>query len=227
MPNLLTPFEVIKYSAAGKSYPLDNIRLLIPVFERDFMIGCIGEPYYNLMLKDVRKFDTAKAWINGTSYNTGDYIIYNGSILESCKSTNTTEPSVINENWREPNKFNKKAYNSLWDNYLRNVLCFKIYKEALPQDTFLSGAKGLVITSQDQSGAMTAQSKDVEYILRHIQKHIDLLIEGMKSFIETNCEAYKLDITNGFDYSEIYFVKEDCNPCNIQGKHNRSIAFLN
>jgi hypothetical protein len=26
MQNLITPFEVVKYSAAGNSYPLDNIR---------------------------------------------------------------------------------------------------------------------------------------------------------------------------------------------------------
>jgi len=226
MPNLLTPFEVVKYSAAGKSYPLDNIRLLIPVFERDFMISCIGEPYYNSMLKDVRKFDTAKLWVKGTSYNASDYVIYNGSILESCKSLNTSEPSITNEDWRIPNKFSKKAFNSLWDNYLRNVLCFKIYKEALPQDTILSGAKGLVVTTADQSGAMTAQAKDIEYILRHIQKHIDLLIDGMKNFIQINNDLYKLDPTKGFDYSEIYFVKEDCEPCNIQGKQNRTIAFL-
>jgi len=226
MQNLITPFEVVKYSAAGNSYPLDNIRLLIQILEREFMISCIGEDYYNLMLNNVRKFDTAKAWVKATSYSAGDYVIYNGAILESCVSLNNTEPSVINDKWKEPAKFTKKAYNSLWDLYLKNILAFKIYKEAIPHDTIKSGAKGLVVSGADGSGAATATHKDVEYILRHIQNNIDLLVSGLNKYITDQYDLFKTDSTKGFDFSEVKFIKDSCDTCNVPGKRNRRMGFF-
>lgn len=223
--SLISPFEVIKYSGAGPSYPVDNIRLLIPIYERDFLIGCIGDTYYNLLLKDVRKFETATVYVKNQSYTAGDYVIYNGAILESCISLNTTEPSVINDKWKEPSKFTKKAYNGLWDNYLRNILAFVIYKEAIPYDTIKSGAKGLIVSESDQSGATTADSRTIEYVLRHKQKHIDLLISGLKKYITDQYELFKADSSKGADYSEVSFIKDSCENCN-GGVQNRRIGFI-
>lgn len=226
MRTLLSPFEVIKYSAAGSSYPLDNIRILIPIYELEFMLSCLGEDFYNAMLKDKNSFEVAKQWVKGTTYNSGDLVIYNGSILECCNSLNSTEPSITNDKWREPDKFKKKSFNALWEYYLRSILAFKVYKEAIPQDTIKSSAKGLVVTAQDQSGAMTAQNKDIEYVLRHIQNQIDIQVNGMKNFITSKHKEFTKDSTKGYDFSTVNFIKEECDNCVESGKVNRRVGFM-
>ncbi|NOT37204.1 MAG: hypothetical protein HOP11_07480, partial [Saprospiraceae bacterium] len=194
MKTLLTPFEVIKYSQAGNSFPLDNVRRLIPVIEIDFMDYCFGLDYYNLLLRNVKTYEKAVIWKAGT-YNSGDVVIYNGSLLESCNSANSTEPSVLNDKWKEVEKFTKKEYNKLWETHIRDVLSNKIYKESVPFATIQSGAKGLTVNAQDQSGNMTAPAKDIDFLCRTIQNQIDMMMNNMKRFIITQNDEYKKDNT--------------------------------
>lgn len=221
---LLTPFEVIKNSPAGNQYPLDDIRQLIPVIERDFMKNCLGLDYYDLLLKNCKTYETATIWKAGT-YTSGQVVIYNGSLLESCVISNTTEPSIGNDKWKEVDKFTKKEYNKLWEVHLKSVLCYKIYKESIPYATIKSNAKGLTINAQDQSGNMTATSKDIDFVCRTIQNQIDIMMSSMKDFIIDEHDKWKKDNTKGIDFSNVNFIKEDCSDCIVPGKHNRRVFF--
>jgi hypothetical protein len=225
--SIITPYEVKKYSPAGAGYPLDNINLFKDSIERDFFMNCIGEDYYNLMLKDARRFETATIWNKTTSYNSGDHVIYQGQILESCQSLNVnSEPIYGNDKWQEAAKFSKKAYNAIWNTYLNSIIAFKIYKECIPFDTIKSDAKGLQVFGQDGSGAMTANKYDVDFLQKRIQNQIDLLVDGFKKYVIAQYELFKVDPKTGYDFSLMMFV-EDCEKCIVQSKSNRRVSFLN
>jgi len=225
--SIITAYEVKKYSPAGAGYPLDNINLFKDSIERDFFMNCIGDDYYNLMLKDARRFETATAWNKTTSYNSGDYVIYQGSILESCQSLNVnSEPVFDNNKWKQAVKFRHKAYNAIWDNYLASIIAFKIYKECIPFDTIKSDAKGLVVFGQDATGATGANKYDLDFLQKRIQNQIDLLVDGFKKYAIAQYELFKADPSTGHDFSLMMFV-EDCEKCVVQGKTNRRIGLLN
>lgn len=226
MYSLMCAFEVKKYSTAGSSYQSDNINLVKEFIERDFFIECIGEDFYNLLLKDSRSFEDATEWRQGVTYSSGDLVIYNGEILESETGLNTTEPVIPLTKWRIATKFKKPAYNAIWEKHLRYIIANKIYKECLPYDTIRSGAKGLTVQLQDQSGIMAAPKSDIQFILAHVQKHIDIQVDAFKKYVINQNDAYKTDKTKGYDFSLIKFV-EDCSECVTPGKTNRRTGFLN
>lgn len=224
---IITPFEVRKYSPAGPHYPLDNIRLMLDVIEFDFFRLCLGVDLYDAMRKDARRWDAATLWNPSSTYNTGDLVVYDGAVLESTKASNTSEPSGLNDSWKEAAKFTKKTYNTMWEAHLRRLLAFDAYRQTLTYDTIKSGAKGLSITTQDQSGAMTAPVKEIEYTKTTIQRHIDVMVESMKKWIIDQHQMWKDDNTKGIDFSAVSFIADDCEECNVPGKINRRIGFLN
>jgi len=226
MSSLMSAFEIKKYSTAGSSYQSDNINLVKEFIEREFFIECVGEDYYALMLKDAVNFELTTEWRQGTTYSSGDFVLYGGEIMESCQSLNTTEPTLENPKWKIATKFRKKSFQAIWEKHLRYILANKIYKESLPYDTIRSGAKGLTIQMQDGSGIASALKGDIEYILVHIQKHIDIQVDAFKKYVINQNELYKADNTKGYDFSLIKFV-EDCEECVTPGKTNRRIGFLN
>lgn len=223
--SILTPFEVRKYSPAGAHYPLDNIRLMMDIIEYDFFSKCLGLDIYEAMKKDFRVWDQATLWDSEITYKSGDFTIYDGAVLESEASNNTTEPGPDNEKWKEAAKFKKKNFNALWEYHLQRILAFDIYKRTLTYDTIKSGAKGLNVSAADQSGAMTAPVKDIEYTKSSIQRDIDTMVGSMKKWIVDQHELFTDDATKGYDFSLVGFISEDCNPCIVPGPINRRFGF--
>lgn len=222
---LLTPLEVRAYSPADRTYPLDNIRVILPSVEMDIFSSALGGDFYTSMLKDVRDVSAAIIWKRGDEYKSGALVIYDGLIFESCSSVNMTEPGFGNEKWKVAPKFNKKAFNALYDNHLRSVVSFAVYKAALPLDTIKSSAKGLTISGADQSGSMTAQVKDIDYVQRSIQKQLDLMIEQMVCWMVEQNETFKTDNTKGLDFSACNIIKVE-DPITLTNNDRRKIAFL-
>lgn len=225
MKTIITPFEVKASSTAGRNYPLDNIRVLLPITERDFIYSTLGSDFYDDLLKNRRDFKTAQLWDKTKTYTGGDLVIYEFCVFESKDINNTSEPSTINEKWVIADKFTKKAYNLLYDMFLKNILAFKVYKEALPLDTIKSDAKGLTITGQDQAGTQTALSKDIDFVQRNIQSQIDRLVEHMICWIKEQHELWKADNTKGLDFSKAKIIKTEEEVTEL-GTGGRRIGFL-
>ena len=190
----------------------------------DVFSSALGSDFYTSMLKDVRDVSLATIWERGEEYKSGAFVIYDGLIFESCSSVNTTEPGFGNDKWKVAPKFNKKAFNALYDNHLRAVISFAVYKAALPLDTIKSSAKGLTVSTQDSSGSMTAQTKDIDYVQRSIQKQLDMMIEQMVCWMIEQNETYKLDNSKGLDFSACNIIKVE-DPITLTNNQQRKIAF--
>lgn len=149
---LITPFEVVLYSPAGRQYPLDKICDLIPRIEQEFGHECLGETLYDWMIANVDYPGNATVWQCGYSYEIGEFVIKEGTYFENTVALNTDDPTAEDSGWVIPERFGaNECANTLWNDHLRYILALKIYARSLNFTTRETGAKGL--TMLEGSGA--------------------------------------------------------------------------
>lgn len=224
MSSLISNFEIINSSPAGPQYPLSNINLLRETTEATFLNDFLGSEFYQLMLADAINYSKVKAW-EQRNYTSGEMVFYNYSILKSTVSLNDSEPSYANENWKLAPKFNTEDYAAIWNPYLKNILAFTIYKKAVPFDTIMSGANGLMVKSTDgNAGCVTVSKNDQENYLRHLGSLINDMTNELKKYIIDQNNLYLSDKTKGYDYSLVAFIKDETKG-NIERPQRRRIKY--
>lgn len=149
---LITPFEVVLYSPAGRQYPLDKICDLIPRVEQEFGYECLGETLYEWLIANVTYPENATVWACNMSYSDGDFVIKDGTYFESTADDNTDDPTAEDAQWTIPERFGEdECANTLWNDHLKYILALKIFERSLNFTTRETGAKGL--TMLEGSGA--------------------------------------------------------------------------
>lgn len=146
---LITGFEVVVYSPAGRDYPTDKICPLIPGVETEFGYECLGETLYE-WLKDnvVAVPGNAAEWQAGCSYDIDEVVTRNGWPFISLSDVNTCDPLSEEDPpvWAELSRFgDNECANELWEDYLRPILANKIFGRSLNFTTRKAGANGLVL----------------------------------------------------------------------------------
>lgn len=143
---LITPFEVVLYSPAGRQYPLDKICDLIADIEEEFGFECLGETLYEWLKENATYPEGATVWDCNERYDTGDYVIKDGTYFVSTADLNSTTPTDEDSDWEIPERFGADdCANTFWNKYLRRVLALKIFERSLNFTTRETGAKGLTV----------------------------------------------------------------------------------
>ncbi len=145
---LITPYEVVMYSPAGKDYPTDWICKLIPAVEDEYGYECLGETLYKWLMDNVvAPPSDAVEWECGRSYETGEYIIRNGCLFYSISDMNATDPaSDESEGWEVAKRFGTNTCaNDFWQLHLRNILALKVFVRSVGVTTRKAGPNGLTV----------------------------------------------------------------------------------
>jgi len=222
---LITTWEVLKNSFADRQYPTDKIERVRSIVEANYMRNCVGQDFYNTLLGLAANWETVGEWEPGTyAINTVKY--WNGLIVKSTINNNTSEPSLTNTTWPIAAKFTNSNLNTLWNNYLLQIISNKIIHQVAPSDTIRFTGKGMSVNTEDSSNMTIADDKAMMLALKNLTNYLDVLQEEMINYIKTEYDKYLVDSGTGYDYSEVKFIKENCGTCtDFQTKSKRKIMW--
>jgi hypothetical protein len=182
---IITPYEVVKHSPAGRDYPTDAIALLIPIVEQQYGNECLGETLYKWLVDNVNVYPAdVVEWCAGTSYSIGDMVVRCGLLFESETDLNTTDPTGESPEWVEVKRFgDNDCANEFWEDHLRQVLAFKLYIRSLNTTTRTTGANGLTVLegagAYNNQGFKTASKADLNDYKTQLNTELEAAVANM------------------------------------------------
>lgn len=187
MANLITAFEVLKYSPAGSDYPTRYFCDLIPQIEQEFARECLGQDLYDYFVSKLADYPTdAAEWDSTETYAADDTVIRNGCLFVSQVNSNTSDPLEDSVNWTAFERFTDSAVNDFWEDYLRRILALKVYMSSLIYTTWRSGAGGIVISAGDNAGFRAANKAEISDIKTGIIAEIERTTKNMIVWLGDN-----------------------------------------
>lgn len=218
---LITAYEVIRYSPAGRDYPETHVCDRIALVEETLWNKCFGWDFYDYMITKISPLPTGQVeWEVGQSYAINQWVIRDSCSYKSLAGANTTDPLTDTTNWERHRKFTDDCLNELWEGYLRQYLAFKIYAGSLIYTTHNSTAGGLVIRSNEDGrggGTRVASKGEIIYSQEKILSDIQDIYDNMISWLKKN----KTDCL----FPTIKVLDESCGTDCIQRKSKRRWAF--
>jgi len=191
--DLITPFEVLKYSPAGFDYPTSSFCELIPQIEQEFADECLGTTLYDYLVSKLTTYPSSVSEYDpNVSYSLDDLVIRNGCTFKSTANSNTTDPIVSGSDWTAFERFTDAGSNQLWTGYLRFLLALKVYDASLIFTTYRSGAGGLTVNQGDGSGFRSANKAEIIQTSAKLDGQIKRTTDNMLRWLTKNAETLGL-----------------------------------
>lgn len=197
---VITPFEVVKYSPAGRDYPTGEIaRLIVPV-EQEIGYDCLGETLYEWMLANLNQWSSdVQEWCEGEAYNEGDLVVRCDMLFKSLEDLNNSNPvDVENSEWEEVKRFgDSDCANELWEDHLRHIIALNVYMRSINTTTLTTGANGLTVLAgagaYDGQGFLSAKKAEIDHykttIIAEIQTRKTAMERWAKKKVLSTCDA--------------------------------------
>lgn len=214
---IITAWEIVKHSPLSNQMDTGKICEHIRRKERRFAREFLGKDYYDLLIADLIDYTGTAEYDSETTYSEGDNVLYFGTILQSKKNGNNTNPCDDDgTNWEIAPKFNSACYNALWLDYLREYLALYIAAEVIDYTTFPIGNKGVLEFVEDQSGMKTAGTHGFQGMKKKLLNDADEALENLKDYLR--------DYEGDCDYDEIEWA-DGCRTRHTRPNHSRKIHF--
>lgn len=214
--SLITAYEVLKYSTAGKDYPTGQFCEIIPQVEEEFARECLGQDLYDHMVDSMAEYPaTATEWEDCTDYDTDDVVIRNGSLFVSLTDGNRTDPLVETGDWEAFERFTTTGTQLLWTRYLRRILALKVFMASRFDVTWRSGAGGVAVAMGDSAGFRAANKAEITLLKESDIAKIETATKNMLAWLTDNAETYYLPLADSCQ----------TNLCQTRGKRVRRWAF--
>lgn len=214
MANLITPFETLRHSGAGKDYPTSQFCELIPQIEEEFARVCLGQELYDYLVSKLAALPSAVEWSPSTTYSIDDRAIRNGCLFVSAQNSNQgNDPLLDDGNWNEFEKFTDSGCQELWEKYLRRILALKVYSSSLTPVTWRSGAGGVVVNTGDVQGFRSGNKGEIFEIKTTALAEIERATGNMVYWLQKNYVDKNLP------------YKTDCTVCPTPGRRSRRWGF--
>ena len=212
--SLITPYEAIQYSGAGRDYVTRDFCNLIPQIEQEFARECLGKDLWAYLLDDVAAYpDTVTDWKSTVTYSIDDAVIRDGCTFISLVNSNTSDPLTDAVKWELYQKFDNADNNTLWTLYLRRILALKVFISSLTGVTFRAGAGGLVINAGDQSGFRTGKKEEISDLKTALMAEAERVTKNMQEWLADNY------VTAGMP------TPLSCNDCDSRATRRRRWGF--
>lgn len=187
MANLITPFEVKRFSPAGKDYPEANICLLLPQVEEEVMYACLGAEMYDWLKSKLTPYpEGAVAYDHSVEYGLDDVVIRFGCLFKSKVECNRTDPAELDNDWEAVKKFTDTCANELWERYLRTLLALRIYDAVITYDTIRSSSGGLIVHVNEGLGAghRSASKAEVGDVSNRLKQDAERTMRNMWRYLQ-------------------------------------------
>ena len=191
---IITAFEAVKYSYAGRDYPTAGLCDLADQIEQEFAASCLGDDLYTYLNDELVPYPAnVTEWDCNALYSAGQYAVYNGCTFESMKNANRTQPGV-NADWQQLERFSASGANQLWGKYLRRILAQMVFAESLTVNTYKSGANGLTVTgaAYAQGDVRSANKGELNEVKANVLRDIERTQANMLKWLDDNAETLQI-----------------------------------
>jgi len=192
MANLITAYEVKRYSPAGRDYPEVNICEAIPQVEEGLGYKCLGEDLYEWLITKLTPYlATVQEYDAATEYGLDEFVVRNGCLFQSDVACNRTDPVEVENDWAAVDKFTDACANTLWTKYLRRILALRVYETVMLYDTQHSGAGGVVVALGDgyNTGHRGASKGEIADRAKRLDEDANLTVQNMYRWFDKQLEA--------------------------------------
>jgi hypothetical protein len=191
MANLITAYEVKRYSPAGRNYPEVNICEAIPQVEEGIGYKCLGEDLYEWLITKLTAYPaTVQEYDPTIEYSEDEYVVRHGCLFVSEVGCNRTDPVEVENDWAAVDKFTDACANTLWTRYLRRILALRVYETVMLYDTQQSGAGGVVVSLGDgyNTGHRAASKGEIADRAKRLDEDANLTVQNMYRWFEKQLE---------------------------------------
>lgn len=143
--------------------------------------GCLGTDFYNALLADARSFVQHDSTV---TVDTNAVVIYNSKLWKSLIDANNTTPGSDLTKWVSVTKFTTAAYQTLWDEYLCELLSYMVAHATIYKSSFRFTNMGVMRHSSDNSKA--AELDGVTLLKDEFMSDIEILFKRMSQFLTDN-----------------------------------------
>lgn len=181
---LITPFEAVKFSQAGRDYPTEPMCQMIPQIEQEFGAECLGKTLYKWLQDNLATVPTgAEEWSCEQAYAEDDYAIRNGCLFISLIDDNIDDP-LDSENWEVAERFeNNDCANEMWTEYLRPILANKLFASSLTFTTMRANAGGLTVLAGtdnfNSQGFRSAKKDELADVKNAINQETERVVRNL------------------------------------------------
>jgi hypothetical protein len=209
---LISAWEVVKYSPESNKFPTAYVEPHIYHKEQQVAREYLGLDFWDLLLADKVDYGLVENWDDTTTYASGDYVDYYGTVLESIQDDNTVDPvnDLANDYWIEAPKFETACYQSLWEvGGLRDFLAFFIIVEAFQSTTNPAGGKGLTEWiddggQRDGAGSRSASASTQQNRINGIRGQAEVRQKNMQIWMIRQHEAETCLFTDALPIASCY-----------------------
>ena len=192
MANLITAYEVKRFSPAGANYPEVNICEAIPHVEEDLGYKCLGGELYEYLLSVLTPYpNVVVEYDPATEYGLNEYVVRHGCLFKSTVACNRTDPMEPDNDWTKVEKFTVACANTLWTGYLRRILALRVYETVMLYDTQQSGAGGVVVALGDgyNTGQRAATKGEIADRAKRLDADANTAVQNMWRWMQKKIDA--------------------------------------
>lgn len=183
MSNIITQYEVIRYSPAPRDFPPGRITERIPLVEQTIGREKLGYDLFLAMVADLNAVPTGEQWVDCGDYALDDVVLKNGVYYISTAANNNTDPELEGSDWDQYNKFQSACYNTMWTDYLRGIFAYSVYSAALPFATLTADGAGLVVQEKDDKGRRAAKKSEITAMQSFLKQEMDAMWRNLNAWL--------------------------------------------
>lgn len=217
--SIITTQEVKYKSIVQRGYPTDTIERFKDVIESSYLREVFGDDFKLTLETAANDWTAVTEWQPAGNYALNALVYWKGLVKKSKVGTNNVEPQILETaNWGTAPKFTVTAFNDLWSKYLVQIISNKIIIASAIPDTVRFDAKGMVISTEDNSNVTVADKQAVSMALKAVQDYIDIAQSEMIEYMKREHKKYQADSGTGYNYSTVKFIGEAIDSPSIQNR---------
>lgn len=192
MKTLITTSEVISHLPSDESLNAKFFAPHIAKTEFNFLSddenGCLGKDFYDALIADARVF---VQYDNTVPYPIAKVVIYESKLYEAVVENTGVVPFPNDPlKWKLVNKFATVAYQTLWDEYLCELLALAVAQASVFKSSFRITNKGVMRLSADNAEA--ASLDGVKLLKDELMSDTNILFKRMDQFLKKEKTTYTL-----------------------------------
>ena len=226
MKTLITGIEVLSHVPGDENLNAQLFEKHISKVEFKYLwdkeTGCLGVDFYNALLADARTFVQYDSTV---PRDIDVVVIYDSKLWKSLINANATIPGSDLTKWVEVKKFANAFYQTLWEDYLCELLSYMVAEATVYKSSFRFTNMGVMRHSSENSKA--AELDGVTLLKDEFMSDIQILFKRMAQFLQdnTNYPLYKGNLnsdcgcesgkcTHGKMSVGVYIDNDSCPPGN-------------